>query len=312
VTKITAIVCSHNRWPFLEKCLSALLSQTLSPDSYEVVVVDNCSTDGTREAVASMAAADRRIVYAFEGRLGLSAARNAGLRTAKSDLVAYTDDDAEPYPDWLERIVEIFETVKPRPAIVGGEIEPVWGAPRPGWLDGLPMRMVAARLGWSEHPVFLDLAKTFVCEANCAYPRSILERYGPWPESLGRVGAFLLSNENAINRTIFEQEKFVYFDPAVRVRHHIHADRLNLRWMARRYFWQGVSSAVIMESRGALAGQDRNKISAQLSKLTKRLHGEISDHLPKPEIHAALQDYLRLGRYCQQLGLVVEPPAQPL
>ncbi len=268
--------------------------------------MDNCSVDDTRETVSALSRRDERVVYAFEGKLGLSAARNAGVRLARGDLIAYTDDDAIPSSDWLERIVEIFDTVKPRPALVGGEIEPLWGGPRPPWLEGDFVRLLAACLGWSNHPVFLDLKNAFICEANCAYPKRILEQYGPWPETLGRIGSFLLSNENAINAKIFEREKFVYFDPQVLVRHHIHADRLNLQWFARRCFWQGVSFALIEQGSDEAVTSRPYDLGLGLADTLKGVDCTLDENRPKHEIHEVLSRFQHLGLMCQRLGLVME------
>ena len=254
--------------------------------------------------VTRAAQSDARIVYVFEEKLGLSVARNTGLRKARGAIIAYTDDDAEPYTDWLERIVHAFETAEPRPAIVAGEIEPVWGAPVPEWIGRDQQRMLSAHVGWSEVPTYLDLSKTFVCECNSAYRRDILERYGPWPEELGRVGSMLLSNENIINTFIFENEKYVYFDPSIRVRHHIHADRLTLEWMARRHFWQGVSFAIVEQKYGIVSMPGMPQIS---KKLFGTMHAPVdifSNEASTEQIHDELVRYMFLGLFAQRNGLI--------
>src|SRR5262245_59388989 len=99
-------------------CLRALQQQTVSPKCYEIVVVDNGSTDNSVDIVRSFT--DIRLV--IEPLPGSYAARNKGLSEAAGDLVAFTDSDCIPHPTWLEKA---FEVVKENSGfgIVAGRIE---------------------------------------------------------------------------------------------------------------------------------------------------------------------------------------------
>jgi glycosyltransferase involved in cell wall biosynthesis len=89
--KLTVILPTYNRAGSLEQALGALLRQQGDPDDYEVVVVDNNSTDGTRELVQGLD--DSRIRLIAEPRQGLSYARNAGLDAARAPLLPLTDNN---------------------------------------------------------------------------------------------------------------------------------------------------------------------------------------------------------------------------
>jgi len=243
---LSIVVCTHNRLAHLQDCLASLACQSAEPGDFEVLVVDNASSDGTAGWARSFCAERPGFRYLREDRLGLSAARNAGQEAAQGRYVAFIDDDAEAFPDWVARLVAAFETIEPAPDAVGGEIEPVWGAPLPQWMDELFMRFLAAGLHWSSEAIFLQPPQ-WICEVNSAYRSEALRRYGPWPEDLGRKGTSLLSNENLINQRIYADGGRIYFDPAIRVRHHIHGHRLTKQWMRRRHFWQGISEARIVQ-----------------------------------------------------------------
>ncbi len=86
VPLISAIICTHNREQYLGAAIDSLLSQTL--DSYEVIVVDNASTDGTA-AVAKARLANPKVRYIYEPALGLSVARNTGAAAAQAPIIAY-------------------------------------------------------------------------------------------------------------------------------------------------------------------------------------------------------------------------------
>jgi glycosyltransferase involved in cell wall biosynthesis len=92
---ISAVVCTRNRSENLDGCLAALALQ--SHPSYEVIVVDNAPSDDRGRAVAER----HSVRYVVESTPGLDWARNRGVAEARSPLVAFTDDDARPDPDWL-------------------------------------------------------------------------------------------------------------------------------------------------------------------------------------------------------------------
>jgi glucosyl-dolichyl phosphate glucuronosyltransferase len=104
--KITVIMCTYNRCQCLTKALGSVAASTL-PDSvkWEVVVVDNNSSDQTREVVEDFCRRySGRFRYVFEPQQGLCHARNAGIREAQGDILAFTDDDVTVEPTWLQNL----------------------------------------------------------------------------------------------------------------------------------------------------------------------------------------------------------------
>jgi len=106
----TVLVATYNRGHLLPGTLAALESQLVPDDlTWEILVVDNNSRDRTREAVASFAgAANVPVRYVLESQQGLSHARNRGVREAHGAVIAFTDDDVLPAPDWLASIAKAF------------------------------------------------------------------------------------------------------------------------------------------------------------------------------------------------------------
>lgn len=103
--RITVIVCTYNGADALPSTLAALEAQTLDRDSYEILVVDDGSSDGSSSVAQRLGA---RVVRQ-EPNGGIAAARNAGIGAAETPLVAFTDDDCEPEPDWLAEIAAAFD-----------------------------------------------------------------------------------------------------------------------------------------------------------------------------------------------------------
>jgi lipopolysaccharide/colanic/teichoic acid biosynthesis glycosyltransferase/glycosyltransferase involved in cell wall biosynthesis len=108
---ISVIVPAYNAAEVLPACLAALQAQTLPPDAYEIIVVDDGSSDGSFALAASHAGV--RAIQVPHG--GPAAARNAGVQAARGTLLAFTDSDCVPTPDWLAQLTRPFEN----PEVVG-------------------------------------------------------------------------------------------------------------------------------------------------------------------------------------------------
>lgn len=272
--KISAIICTFNRAGYLPKSIQSLVNQTLKTDSYEIIVIDNCSTDDTKKIVTEDFADIANLLYIYEPIQGLSQARNTGWQKARGEYIAYLDDDAIACDRWLEKIIEAFETVTPKPGVVGGKIEPIWEVPRPSWLsDNLVLGLTV--LNWSDTPLFLDKHQ-WVAGANIAYPRYLLEEMKGFETSLGRKGTKLLScEENLLHARLKAEGYKIYYDPAIAVRHHIPASRLVPDWHIKRQYWNGVSLSVL--SRYQLKPPMRERIQEawllknDVFKLTKQI-----------------------------------------
>jgi len=242
---ISAIICTHNRAEHLVRAIRSLVDQRTPQDRYEIIIVDNCSTDSTKEVVAQFSSV-ANIRYIYEPTLGLSYARNVGWRNARGKYVAYLDDDAIACPVWLDKILDVFETVTPRPGCIGGKVYPIWESPRPVWLSDWLLHSLAI-VDWSETPHILDnLCAEWLVGANIAFPANILKSIGGFTSRLDRMGNNLLSSGDVfLEKQITEMGYSCFYHPDIAVEHHIFESRLNKSWFTRRYFWQGVSDAVM-------------------------------------------------------------------
>jgi len=199
--EINAIVCTRDRSAYLARCLKALSLQTLSSKRYEVIIVDNGSSDGTAGMAAAFCERHANFRYVREDRAGLAIARNTGIAISSAEIVAFTDDDAEPEPSWLQRTLARFVEHADDVGIVGGDVIPVFEAERPGWLTDDLLRPLSAGLKWSTEARFLRAGEWLV-EVNAAYKKKALRQIGGFPEHLGRVGELLLSGEGGVDRLI--------------------------------------------------------------------------------------------------------------
>jgi len=244
--EISVNLATHNRASFLEPCLVSLCEQSLSPDRYEICVINNACTDHTAEIVNSVAARypHHHLFMVEEPIAGLSRARNCGIAATQAPLMANIDDDATAVPHWLESFLTRFEQLPTDVAGIGGEIDPVWQAPPPPWLEPWMKGTLSAASNMGTIPRYIGQHEGLF-EGNSCYRRSALASIGNYPLELGRVGGLLLSGEGAINALLRFKGWRLFFEPAALIHHTIHADRLTPLWFRKRLFWQGVSDFVM-------------------------------------------------------------------
>lgn len=150
--EISGVICTHNRERYLEKCILSLLDQSLDADRYEILVIDNGSTDSTKE-ICDRFIEQPNFRYLFEPVLGLSQARNTGWQQAKGKYVGYLDDDAVAVRTWLEKALWSFEHINPLPEWVGGPIELEWEVNAPPWITD-EYKVALGWLDWGERERF--------------------------------------------------------------------------------------------------------------------------------------------------------------
>jgi glycosyltransferase involved in cell wall biosynthesis len=246
--KITAIVCTRNRAARLETCIRSLREQTLARDAYEILVVDNASTDETPLRCADHAK-EPGFRWVRESAVGLSQARNTGWRQARGQFVGYIDDDAEAEAQWIEAALGCLETVSPTPSWVGGPIDLSWDAEPPSWLTDI-MFGPLGKVDWGSEPKFVT-ADCHLGGGNSFFPRTVLENIGGFDTRLGRQGENLLSGEETqLAWRLAERGGTLFYHPAIRIRHHVDGPRLNPVWFYRRYYWGGYTDVVMNRTLG--------------------------------------------------------------
>ena len=194
---VSLIICTRNRAESLAKTLEALRHQAL-PDGleWELLVVDNGSTDETAGVVERAAVGMPHLRSVYEPRAGLSAARNCGLRHARGEAIAWTDDDVVPAPEWLARLTG---------PLLRDEADATLGTVQipPDLVEGMHSTLLETRHGWVASTAGIDMeSPERLVGANMAFHRRVLtqvtqfrEEVGPGPNSLGFADDTLFSLE---------------------------------------------------------------------------------------------------------------------
>jgi glycosyltransferase involved in cell wall biosynthesis len=170
---LSVVVCTRNRAAALETTLNSIFSQDVPASEYEVVVVDDGSTDPTPDVVAKFGG---DVVYVRQEHAGLAAARNEGAARSQGDLICYVDDDIEADPSWL-REVTAGAARNPDASCLAGRILVRYEGDPPRTCE---REYIAANLdaGDSERPIDRAVG------ANMAVRRSALDDVGPFDETL--------------------------------------------------------------------------------------------------------------------------------
>lgn len=238
-SKISAIICTHNRDNYLGAAIDSLLAQDFS--DFEVLVVDNGSSDRTREVVEARLG-DPRLQYVFEPVLGLSVARNRGAGETTGEIITYLDDDAVASPSWLSVLTRAYQQNE-KLAIAGGKVTLIWpeGITPPPWLTPeLAGNLGAYDLG--EELVYIENPGLTPRGLNYSIRRSFLEDIGGFDPNLGRIGKKLLSNEELYTTELALKSGWqVAYVPDALVAHNVAPERLNRSWFLNRGWWQGIS-----------------------------------------------------------------------
>lgn len=238
LTKISAIICVHSRDKHLKDAIKSLVNQSLKPTEYEIIIVNNGSSNKVATVISSFQdVANIRVLQ--EKNEGLSLARNTGWIAAESDVVAFLDDDAIASPDWLSNILTVFNEGKSI-SVVGGPVLPIWESSPPKWINESLIGYLSI-VDWGSKRIELDEDKWLV-GTNIAYKKTHVSECGGFHPGLGRQGNSLgLHEETFLNEKIRAAGYKIVYDPTIVVQHHIQKDRLSEEWFYKVSFEDGRS-----------------------------------------------------------------------
>lgn len=207
---LTLVICTRNRARQLQACLASV-SAIFTERTWELVLVDNGSTDETHEVLAeTQSAFSVPVALLREERPGIARARNCGWQAASAGIIAFTDDDCYPSPDFVDRVCDSFDA-DPALGFVGGAVvlhdqgDAVLATVR----RREPLRI--------ERGMFI--AAGTLISANLAFRKPVLEAIGGFDERFGYSNGLAGSDADAVVRAAAAGWRGLY-DPKLVVRHH--------------------------------------------------------------------------------------------
>jgi glucosyl-dolichyl phosphate glucuronosyltransferase len=218
-TPISVVVCTYNRVSSLRKTLESLGQMLVPPDlTWELIVVDNNSTDDTRVVVGDFTrTSGLNVRYVFEPKQGLSHARNAGVANSTGEIVAFIDDDVLILQQWLRELARTF--VQFDCIGVAGRIIPVWdGVTKPDWLATAGPYFLHGPIPDFDCGDEAKEIRSLPVGANMAFRKSAFAKYGFFRPDFGAgasSGTQLGEDFEFCQRLIRAGERLVYSPQAV-------------------------------------------------------------------------------------------------
>lgn len=240
---VSLLVCTYNRASVLSETLESLLNQEFGWGDYEILVVDNASTDETSEITAQFQARDERVRYVFEPRLGVAIARNTGAREAHAPYIAYFDDDLIAEPDCLHSLIAPFFEVDPKPLAVMGKVDLRWDGQRPDWF---PTRFetMLSRFDRGNTPRFMT-PNEYLITMNVAFERKSFLASGGVREDLSRKGRmFICGGDNEVFHRYMQLGWLIFYEPRALIYHMVPPSRQTKQWLIKRLFGDGTTQAM--------------------------------------------------------------------
>ena len=218
------VVCTHNRAALLTDCVDSLLTQTINKSRFEIIIVDNNSTDDTETIAAELAKNNNNIKYFKESVVGYSAPRNCGWKNASGNIVAYIDDDEIAAPDWLESIEKAFQ-IEEKPNIVGGIYLIKYDVNPPDWfiesMGGTNKKRQKGILNYRKD--------CYLAGGNIAFKKEVLEKLNGFSNDFNMKNGFLMMGEDTdICQRAIKAEFKLYYDPDIKIYHRMNQNNYDI------------------------------------------------------------------------------------
>lgn len=245
---LSVIIPTRNRAALLYNALEAITKQTFPASRYEVIIVDNGSTDATAEVCQHFKQRIPHLKYISAPSPGLHNGRHAGLKESIGEILVYADDDIEALPTWLEGVAESFSD--PKIGIVGGKILPKFESQPPDWVAALSkITDLGWSLGWYSILDFGDIAHEipheYVWGCNFSIRKAVLNQAGGFhPDSFPQeIVKYRGDGETAVSIAVRNMGYKALYNPKASVYHVVSQKRLTQEYVYQRAFNQGISDS---------------------------------------------------------------------
>ena len=241
---LSIVICTYNRDTYLQKCLDHLSIQTAPKDVFEVLVINNNSSDQTEKICSDFSKNHQELQFRHlvEREQGLSYSRNLGVRQSKGEILSYIDDDAFADHKFVSNLIGYFHKHHDADAI-GGKITPVYEGSAPRWMSKYLLPLVAALDMGNKPRVFKG--RKFPIGANMAFRRRVFDQAGLFHTDLGRKGEFLGSGEEKeFFYRLKKQNMCIHYVPDIHVHHSIPDRRLQSDYIKKMAVGIGKSEAL--------------------------------------------------------------------
>jgi glycosyltransferase involved in cell wall biosynthesis len=237
-SKISVIVPTYNRAHIITMCLDSLVVQNYPKENYEIIVVNNNSSDNTKEIVRKYinnypSVSIRNIL---EKRPGLVYARHTGAKHAKYDTLSFTDDDGILCKNWLKEVSNVFQA-NPEVAAVAGKIVIKWDKEPPDWVK--PYEGLLGKLDYSDKTKYEK--NISICGGNYHIKKSILFKLGGFnPDQIG--DCLIGDGETGLNQKLWNCDYLIGWAPKAIMEHFQTVEKnATIKDIKRRFINNGIA-----------------------------------------------------------------------
>ena len=239
--KVSVIIPTLNRASYLKTTLFSTLKQSVPRDEYEIIVVDNGSTDNTKQVVEDLNQQyNNGIRYLYEAHPGLHIGRHLGAKHAHGEILLYGDDDIIASPDWVKEIRACYS--RKEVGTVGGKIMPKFEVPPPKWVRFFDSGYLSL-LDLGDKYLEINTKEIYGC--NLSIRKDVLFELGGFhPDAMPQnLIKYRGDGETALMSKVVEAGYKTVYNPKAYVYHVIPSSRLTIDYFKRRAFNQGVSDS---------------------------------------------------------------------
>jgi len=232
------IIPTYNRSDVIIRSLETWAVQTLSTTEFEVIVVDNNSTDNSAQLIQDYIADKPNFRYLLETQKGSTNARHSGARIAQSDILIFCDDDGLFNPECIQEVLKVYKANE-NVAAVAGKIEIQWDAPAPDWIEHYLFML--GRLNYGNEIIYRN--DIYLNGGIFSIRKSTFNELGGFNPDL--VGDYLVGDgDTGLVIKLHKAGKLIGWTPKAEMQHlQFVAKQGTERDMSRRFFNTGISNA---------------------------------------------------------------------
>lgn len=243
--QVTIAIPTCNRGAILQQVCEALLHQSVSAETFSLLIIDNNSTDDTPQRMAEMAKQFPHFIYCVEKKAGSSHARNAAWQHCETPWIAYLDDDAKPFPGYVEALLRAI--ARGGCEVIAGKVVPWRLQPLPSWFcDEYESYAPAA-----DADGYLN-AKDFAIGGNMALKCEAIRRAGGFDPRFGVKGTVIpYGEETVLQIGIRKHGGRIRYAADMQVAHLAKSSRYTIKTLLKIAYLSGKSTPIIYNWHGA-------------------------------------------------------------
>jgi glycosyltransferase involved in cell wall biosynthesis len=245
--EVSVVIPTYNRSALLRSTVDSVLNQD-TQTTFEVILIDNNSSDDTKDVVASLIETyPGKVRYVVERKQGNAHARNRGIEEAKGAIVAFVDDDVTVDKNWLTSLKTILDA-RSDLSFVGGKVLPQWNGPPPSWLTPDHWAPLALLDYGNDEFAISGNSPRGLLTANIAFRRNVFEETGMFLPDLQRVKNMIGSMEDhEFLLRVCRSGKQGIYTPRMIATTHIDTERLTKAYHRRWHTGHGHFYAVLAD-----------------------------------------------------------------